>query len=112
MQQRMTCSVLSFGSGENLAACGEMRCTATDLGRPFEHIASVGLVVTRLSVQRYSVTHVASTGIDERAKEFLKPASGPLACMPRVNLLLERYGPCYWGHNDMDYLHPWKELRQ
>ncbi|CAE7900464.1 AKR4C10 [Symbiodinium microadriaticum] len=47
---------------ENLAACGEMRCTATDLGR-----------------------------IDERAKEFLK------------------YGPCYWGHNDMDYLHPWKD---
>ncbi|CAE7637622.1 gld2, partial [Symbiodinium pilosum] len=29
--------------------------------------------------------------IDERAKEFLK------------------YGPCYWGHNDMDYMHPWKD---
>lgn len=30
-------------------------------------------------------------GIDERAKEHLK------------------YGPCYWGHNDMDYMNPWKD---
>ena len=42
------------------------------------------------SVQRHGVIHVASlAGIDERAKEFLKPATelflaplGPLACMP------------------------------
>ena len=51
-------------------------------------------------------------GIDERAKEFLKLASKngcSLALQVTFATRLIRYGPCYWGHNDMDYMHPWKD---